>query len=256
MAIALPLLASLAIILLCNVVSVSATSAQESVFSGSEFYFHYKSQLYRNENSSIIGLEEANLSLPVGAAPEVVEVVAAIPNATTFVGTIWVGSVAWLTEPFADPEVINGETVFTVWLSSNDSIPSYSGVGAGVAVIDERGRQVGNYAIAYSYAQGSVLTSTPKEYVFRVNFNQEVAQGEKLIFAVGLGSTMLFWHMQVYFDSIAYPSRAQLPTNINVIPEFPIAAESMATLIAITLTLTLLKRKRSIRRLGPVSLLL
>ena len=168
--------------LACSVVAVNATPTNLQVSSGGEFYFHYKSQLYRNENSSIIGFEEANLSLPVGAAPEVVEVDAAIRNATTFFGTIWVGSVAWLTQPFAASTVVDGQLTFKVWLSSNDTRPLYSGVGAGVAVIDEEGRQVGNYAYAYSYAQGNVLTPTPKEYTFRVNFNQEITQGEKLVF--------------------------------------------------------------------------
>jgi hypothetical protein len=228
--------------LLCNVVAVSVTSAQQQVFSGSEFYFHYKSQLYRNENSSIVGLEEANLSLPVGGAPQVVEVAAAIRNATTFFGTIWVGSVAWITQPFADPAVVNGELAFTVWLSSNDSMPSYSGVGAGVAVIDGKGRQVGNYAYAYSYAQGSVLSSTPKEYTFRVNFNQEVMPGEKLVFAVGLGSTTVYWRMQVYYDSTDYPSRAQLPTTVTVIPEFLASNAALTTFVVIALSLTLLRR--------------
>ena len=183
LAVTLPLLAMLTVMLACSGVALNATSTDLQVFSGDEFYFHYKSQLYRNENSSIIGFEEANLSLPIGATPEVVEVAAGIRNATTFFGTIWVGTVAWLTQPFASSAVVNGQLTFRVWMSSNDTRPLYSGVGAGVAVIDERGRQVGNYAYAYSYAQGNVLTPTPKEYAFRVNLNQEITSGEKLVFS-------------------------------------------------------------------------
>jgi hypothetical protein len=226
-------------------VGVSVVAAQQQLFSGNEFYFHYKSELYRNENSSIIGLEEANLSIPVRETPEVMEVAAAIRNATTFIGTIWVGSVAWLTEPFAAPTVINGELAFEVWLGSNDSAPSYSGVGAGVAVISEQGQQVGNYAYSYSYARGNVLTQTPRMYTFRVNFSREISLGCRLILAVGLGSTTAYWRMQVYFDSADYPSRVQLPTNVTIIPEFALSGMVMMNVcIAVALSLTLLKRTR------------
>lgn len=237
-------LALLTLILAVDVLGVSVVAAQQQLFSGNEFYFHYKSRLYRNDNSSIIGLEEANLSIPVGETPEVMEVAAAIRNATTFFGTIWVGSVAWLTQPFAAPTVINGELVFEVWLASNDSAPSYSGVGAGVAVINEQGQQVGNYAYSYSYAGGNVLTPTPKEYTFRVKFDREIIQGSKLVLAVGLGSTTAYWRMQVYFDSTNYPSRVQLPTNVTIIPEFTVNGMVMNACIAIALSLTLLKRTR------------
>jgi hypothetical protein len=232
-------------ILAADVLAVNVASGQQQLFSGNEFYFHYKSQLYRNENSSIIGLEEANLSVPVRGTPEVMEVAAAIRNATTLLGTIWVGSVAWLTEPFAAPTVINGELAFEVWLASNDSAPSYSGVGAGVAVINEQGQQVGNYAYSYSYARGNILTQTPKMYTFRVNFSREISLGYRLILAVGLGSTTAYWRMQVYFDSADYPSRVQLPTNVTIIPEFTLSGMVMMDVcIAVALSLTLLKRTR------------
>lgn len=229
-------------ILAADVLAMNVALAQQQSFSGNEFYFHYRSELYRNENSSIIGLEEANLSLPAGETPKVMEVSAAVRNATTIFGTIWVGSVAWLTQPFAASTLVNGQLVFRVWLASNDSLPSYSGVGAGIAVIDEKGRQVGNYAYSYSYARGSVLIPTPKEYTFRVNFNQEINPGWKLILAVGLGSTMAYWRMQVYFDSTDFPSRVQLPTNVTIIPEFTASSMVMNACVAIALSLTLLRR--------------
>jgi hypothetical protein len=237
-------LALLTMTLAANVLAVNVALGQQQLFSGNEFYFHYKSQLYRNENSSIIGLEEANLSVPVRGTPEVMEVAAAIRNATLLFGTIWVGTVAWLTQPFAAPTVINGHLVFRVWLASNDSVPSFSGVGAGVAVIDEKGRQVGNYVYSYSYAQGSVLTPTPKEYTFGVKFNQEIDPDWKLIFAVGLGSTTVYWRMRVYFDSTDFPSLVQLPTNVTVIPEFTASSMVMNACVAIALSLTLLRRMR------------
>jgi hypothetical protein len=238
------ILALLTIILAADVLAVNATFAQRQPLSGNEFYFHYKSELYRNENSSVIGLEEANFSLPAQQAPKVIDVSAAIRNATTFFGTIWVGSVAWLTPPFSAPTAIRGELEFDVWLASNESAPLISGVGAGVAAIDGEGQQVGSYAYSYSYGQGNILTSTPREYTFKVNYNQEIPLGGKLILAVGLGATTAYWRMQVYFDSTNYASRAQLPTNVTIVPEFATPILGITTCVAIALSLTLIRRRR------------
>jgi hypothetical protein len=240
------LLALLAILLACNVVEGNATWAQQAP-SGSEFYFHYKSQLYRNENSSIVELEEANLTMPVGGASKIVDVAAAIRNATTLLGTIWVGSVAWFTPPFAAPTTIDGQLIFTLWLSGNGSAPLISGVGAGAAVIDEKGQLVGNYAYSYSYAKGSILTPTPKEYAFKVNFNHGITSGEKLAFAVGVGSTAVYWPMHVYFDSVDYPSRVQLPANVTVIPEFAVSSSVLNLFVTFALSLILLRRRHGVR---------
>ncbi len=179
--------------------------------SGSMFYFHYKSQLYRSDNASATLLEVANLSPPVAANPQVVEVASAIRNVTTIFGTVWVGTIGWITQPLAEPTTIHGSVNFQVWLSSNDAAPAFSGIGAGIAVLDQQNRTVGNYTYSYSYARGSILTAEAKEYVFSVDLDEEIASGQRLVFAVGVGSTSPGWRMRVYFDAAQFPARSSYP---------------------------------------------
>lgn len=209
------------LVILLASATVQGVAGQAFPQAGSVFYFHYRTQLYRNENGSVTVLEEANLSLPLGSVPQVVEVAAAIQNVTIiFFGTAWIGTVAWVTQPITESTTIRGPIDFTVWLSSDDAAPSFSGIGAGVAVLDQENHLVGSYLYSYSYARGSVLTSTPTPHEFTVNFDRQVTSGQKLVFAVGVGSTSPAWRMKVYFDDQQYASRAQLPSDITVIPEF------------------------------------
>ena len=223
--------------------TLTGTIPPQTADSGSMFYFHYESQLYRSDNASITLLEVANLSAPVAATPQVVEVASAIRNVTTIFGTVWVGTIAWISPPLAEPTTIHGSVNFQVWLSSNDATPTFSGVGAGITVLDQQNRTVGNYTYSYSYARGSILTARAKEYVLSVNLDKEIASGQRLVFAVGVGSTSLGWRMRVYFDAAQYPSQVQLPSSILVVPEFtqshtPIILTAGA---AITVSLALLQ---------------
>ncbi len=188
--------------------------AQESV--GNLFYFHDTSILYRNDNSSLTVIAEANLEPPNNSVTKTAAVAANIRNATTPFGTIWVGSVGWVSQPFSEPEVLNGVITVTAWLSSNDSSPPFSGIGAGVTIIDSHDKLVGQPVYSYSYGQGSVLTSQPSSYQFNLNINRSVQQDQRFVFAVGLGATAQGWKMTVYFDSLQYPSRAAMPGNVQV----------------------------------------
>lgn len=210
---------------------------------GNVFYFHYRTQLYRNENGSVTVLEEANLSLPLRSIPQVVEVAAAIQNVTSiFFGTAWIGTLAWVTQPITELTTIRGPIDFTVWLSSDDAPPLFSGIGAGVAVLDQQDHVVGGYVYSYSYARGSILTSTPTPYEFTVNFDRQVTSGQKLVFAVGVGSTSLEWRMKVSFDDQQHASRAQLPSNITVIPEFT-QTPAIVLFAVMAFFLSLIKRR-------------
>lgn len=212
--------------------------AQPGSVTGGLFYFHLNSVAYHNENSSVTLLDEANLLPPVGSTSEISEVSAAIRNATTIFGTIWVGSVAWVTEPLNEPATIQGTATFTVWLYSDDpATPSFSGVGAGVAVLDQQNQTVGNYVYSFTYAQGKALDSTPAEHSFSVDLDYNISPGQRLVFAVGVGSTTEGWSMKVLYDDSQYPSRVQLPTTVTVVPEFQ---EATPVLIALTLTATIL----------------
>jgi hypothetical protein len=219
--------------------AIQGVAGQAFPSSGNVFYFHFGTQLYRNENGSVTVLEEANLSLPLGSTPQVVEVAAAIRNATSiFFGTAWIGSVAWTSQPITEPATIRGPIDFTVWLSSDDSPPTFSGIGAGVAVLDQQDHVVGGYVYSYSFAQGKILTTTQTAYEFTVNFDRQITPSQKLVFAVGVGSTSVAWRMKVYFDSEQYASRAQLPSNITVIPEFTQTHVLLIAVIVFLLSLT------------------
>jgi hypothetical protein len=237
-------------------VTMYEASAQAPSQSGTVFYFHYRTQVYRNENGSVAVLEEANFTLPSTFSPQVVEVDAAIRNATIiFFGTAWIGSVAWITQPIIQPQTISGPISFTVWLSSDDSAPSFSGIGAGVAVLDQQDNVIGSYVYSYSYSRGKILTSTPTPYQFTVNFDRQVGQGQKLLFAVGVGSTSLGWRMKVYFDGQQYPSRAQLPSSVTVVPEFsqPPALLILAAVSLLSLTKVIFaRRNRKLRAVWSV----
>jgi hypothetical protein len=222
-------------------------SAEPQSLSGSVFYFHYKSETYRNQNESIIILEEANFITPTSPTPKTLEVAAAIRNATTIFGTIWIGSIAWVTQPLTDATTIRGTLGFTVWLSSDDAAPSFSGVGAGVAVLNQQNQTVGKYVYTYSYAQGKILTPTPSEYNFDVNLDREVAAGQRLVFAVGVGSTTEGWCMKVLFDDSEHPSRVSLPSSITVVPEFQLNAVMLMAFSATTLLLSLTKRRHPVQ---------
>jgi hypothetical protein len=221
---------------------MAGTMSVQAADSRSVFYFHYESQLYRSDNASVTLLELADLSAPVAVTPQVVEVASAIRNVTTIFGSAWVGTIAWITSPLAEPTAIHGPMNFQVWLSSNDATPTFSGIGAGIAVLDQQNRTVGNYTYSYSYARGSILTAEAKEYVLSVDLDKEVASGQRLLFAVGVGSTSLGWRMRVYFDAAQYPSQVQLPSSILVVSEFARASILLTAVAAITVSLGLFQR--------------
>jgi hypothetical protein len=188
---------------------------------GNVFYFHNVAQLYRNQNASITLLEEANPTPPTEVTPQVVEVASAIRNATSIFGDLWVGTVAWITEPLFQATSIEGSVVFSVWLSAEDnSNPTFSGVGAGIALLNQQNETVGEYAYTYSYAQGSILPSAPREYDFTVDWNRHIGLGQRVVLVVGVGSTTEGWRVNVNYDAAQYPSRAQLPAVLFVVPEF------------------------------------
>jgi hypothetical protein len=244
-----PSLASVMILLTICGTAVGTIPWQTSAQSGNVFYFHYKSILYQSNNSSITLLEEANLSKPVEVIPQVVDVASAIRNATTLLGTVWVGTISWISQPLAEPAVIRGSVIFGVWLSSNDTTPAFSGVGAGIAVIDQHNQTVGNYAHSYSYTRGKIITVSAKEYNFNVDLDREVEAGQRLVFAVGVGSTTAGWLMKVYFDATQYPSHAQLPSSVLVlaIPEFTQVPVTLMVVVAIIVSLSLVQRRLRLR---------
>ena len=230
----LTLLAAFSILILIEGVVLPVWA---QVSTGDLFYFHDNSILYRNENSSVTVIAEANLEPPNASVSKATEVAANIRNATTPFGTIWVGSVSWLSQPLTKYEVLQGIVTITAWLSSDNSTPPFSGIGAGIGIVDDQNKLVGQSQYAYSYGQGSVLTTQVKSYEFNVTVNRSVQAGQRLVFAVGLGATRQGWKMEVYFDSLQYPSRVQLPGSVAVVSE-PVTPLVVGSCVAVTILLS------------------
>lgn len=226
---------AISVLIVISVLPTGFALAQAPPTSGQVFYFHLNSEVYHSQNDSAIVINEANLAPPTNSSGRVLQVAAAIPNATTIFGTIWIGTVAWISEPLNDSALILGTVSFTVWLSSDEAPPSFSGIGAGVAILNQQNQTVGNYVYTFTYAHGNVLTSTPTAYTFNIDLDRNVSAGQRLVFAVGVGSTTEGWHMNVSFDGVQYQSRVQLPVNITVVPEFVPGATLLTMLIAIVL---------------------
>lgn len=192
-------------------------SAQLST--GNLFYFHYNSLLYRNTNSSVIVISEANLTPPNSTVSEFIDVAANIRNATTPFGTVWVGSVSWISPPLSQSQTLQGVVTITAWISSNDSQPSLSGIGGGIVILDNQNNIVGQPLYSYLYGQAGRLTGQANSYQFTLNINRNVEAGQRIVFAVGLGANVPGWRMRIYFDSLSYPTRAQLPETVVAVSE-------------------------------------
>jgi hypothetical protein len=229
-------------LMLLFVLPAGLALAQAQPMSGDVFYFHLGSEIYRSQNESATVIEEANVNAPTSSSGQALQVAAAIQNATTIFGTIWVGTVGWITEPLGSPTSIVGTASFTVWLSSDDAPPSFSGIGAGVAVLNQQNQTVGNYEYTFNYAHGKVLTATPTPYTFNLDLDRNVLAGQRLVFAVGVGSTTEGWRMNIFFDGTQYQSRVQLPQSITVVPEFEPGATLLTMLIAVVLSFTVKRR--------------
>lgn len=221
---------------------LAPVSAQESA--GNLFYFRDNSVLYSNDNSSLTVVAEASFEPPNSSVNKATLVAANIRNATTPLGTIWVGSVSWVSQPFAQFQELHGAVTITAWLSSDDSPPPLSGIGAGITIIDSQNNIVGQAVYSYSFSQGSVLTNQTKSYEFKVNIDRSVQPNERIVFAVGLGATRQGWKMNVYSDSLQYPSRAEMPENVVVaVPEPAIPIMAALSLLASVVLVTSSRRK-------------
>jgi hypothetical protein len=219
-------------------------SAQGSA--GNSFYFRDKTVLYSNDNSSLTVIAEANLEPPNNSVSKSTVVAANIRNATTPFGTIWVGSVSWVSQPLSQFQELQGIVTITAWLSSDDSPPPLSGIGAGIAIIDSQNHLVGQSVYSYSFSAGSVLTTQVKSYEFKVNINRGIQQGQRFVFAVGLGATRQGWKMNVYSDSLQYPSRAEMPENILVAVSEPTTPLMAALSLLASVVLVASSRRKNI----------
>lgn len=211
---------------------------------GRTLFFRQVSELYRNENDSVIVFDGAYLDSPNSTGLHVVEFEGHIMQEAQVLLSkisVWVGGVSWLTQPLVQDVQFSGSVVFHVWLESDDPDPSASGIGVGLAIISEQGVAVGEPEYSYQYKFGNYLTTEAREYILTVYFNRRVLASQRIALSLGAGSTVQGWRVKAYFDSLTFPARAEFPQVVYVIPELSHGLTDMivaASVLLVTLIAT------------------
>ena len=244
-----PLVAAM-ILLIGAVCTVGFIGSLPRVFGDSAvFYFHNRSEIYRNENESIYVYDGADRNPPLaGEAFSTIfrcKVVQQLP--TAFFGTtVYVSLVSWLTPPLTENYAASGVVSVSVWLSSNDESTQASGFMFMLTDQDENDNYVGDPFYNYFYETGKALSSEPTEYSLKIDVNHVFVKGHKIAFEVILGSTTPGWTGNVYFDSPERDSRALLPGTPMIVPEF----QERLLLLGLTFTVPFVffLRRKTIQR--------
>ncbi len=119
---------------------------------GQIFYFRGFSELYRNENGSILVFDGAYPESPNSTDIRIVEFAGNMRQEAQVLlskVTVWIGGISWLSQPLALDIQFSGSVAFHVWLESDDPDPSASGIGIGLTVIDDQGATVGEPEYSY-----------------------------------------------------------------------------------------------------------
>jgi len=133
---------------------------------------------------------------------------------------VWFGGVSWVTQPLDEDLTIRGNASMTVWMSSSDTDVAESGYVFGMSESDSIANIVGEPMYGYYYAKGSVLESTPSLRRLTFSVDRTFTKGNLIAFFVAVWSTTKGWQYQVYFDSPAANSFAELPVASVPVPEF------------------------------------
>jgi len=133
---------------------------------------------------------------------------------------LWFGGVSWITQPLDEDLTIRGNATVTVWMSSSDTDVAESGYVFGMSESDSMANIVGEPMYEYYLGKGSVLESTPSAHRLTFNVDRTFTKGNLIAFFVGVWSTTEGWQYQVYFDSPAANSFAELPVAGVPVPEF------------------------------------
>ena len=213
--------------------------------------FHMRSSVYSNSPSIFI-YNGADTNPPTYSTPATTSVSCSyssadfqqfLPsNAQTWLsgGNVWVGGVAWITQPLGEDLTIRGNASITVWMSSPDADVAESGYLLGMAESTSMVNLVGEPMYQYYQASGSVLQSSPSPYRLTFSVDRTFAKGNIIAFFVIVGSTSRGWQFQVYFDSPGMNSFAELPLDGAPVPEFSqmgaLATVSFAVLASYMLT--------------------
>jgi len=133
---------------------------------------------------------------------------------------LWFGGVSWITQPLDEDLTIRGNASMTIWMSASNANVAQSGYVFGISESDGIGNIVGETVHEYYYGTGSVFASTPSPYWLTFNVDRTFARGNIIAFFAGVWSSTKGWQYQVYFDSPATNSYAELPLASVPVPEF------------------------------------
>jgi len=210
------------------------------------FFYHNRSETYRNENESIFMFDGADIESPLGTDAARVLLRCAIMRQIQYLFstyTAYVGVVQWTTPPLSEDYIAGGTVTMFAWLSSEDVAPQISGYGMAIADLDENGDVIGDLFYNYNYATGKAISTNPTEYTISVNINHVFLKNHRLAFEVIVGSTTQGWTANVYFDSPDRNSRAVLPGNPVVVPELKHGASVLAMTVMVAATFLICRKK-------------
>jgi hypothetical protein len=230
-------IAMLSIVLILNLAvcaqSVQAAFANDTESGGAPIMmiFHMHSSVYSN-SASIFIYNGADTNPPIYSTPATTSVSCTsssgdfqqfLPsNAQTWLsgGNVWMGGVAWITQPLGQDLTIRGNASITVWMSSSDADVAESGYLLGMAESTSMVNIVGEPMYQYYQTSGSFLQPPPSLYRLTFGVDRTFAKGNIIAFFVIVGSTSRGWQVQVYFDSPQMNSFAELPLDGAPVPEF------------------------------------
>ena len=106
-----------------------------------------------------------------------------------------------------------GVAGFQVWLSGDLWLWPWelSGVGVGVAEVDENGTVLWGPKYRYQYSLRNILSSQPREYSLSVDVDHLFKARNHVLFGVVTGSTREGWRATAYFGSVDYASNVVAP---------------------------------------------
>ena len=179
--------------------------------SGHVLYFNYVSEVLRDREGSMFIYYQADEAPVYSDSPQRTTFRTAVKKTYLWM-EVYVGGVAWLTQPLTQDLKVEGKVEMHVWLSSDDPNHGWaSGYGGGIAEIDENGKPVYGPVYDVSYRMGRAVGNTPEEYTSAFNVQHVFKKGHRVMFGFVVGSTVQGWTATAYFSSKDKPSYVILP---------------------------------------------
>jgi hypothetical protein len=194
-----------------------ATVGDQTPASQVVFYFHRRVLMMVNANQSVYVYDRADINPPLGDEATVIEFSSGIRQTVEGIPA-WVGGVSWGSRTVQNDTRVVGPVAFRCWLSSEDWlwIWELSGVGVGVAEVDNKGQVIWGPIHRYKYAIGNMLGSSPKEIQLSVDVDHVFKAGNHILFGVVAGSTKQGWKARAHFGSTNFASHVVVPFAMPV----------------------------------------